>query len=549
MRRLLVHYFLLATSLCTPVFASLDLPPPSAPTTPVPATALPMPAAPPTLAPNLVDDRVNGDAVAGYRMRRLAERDQSASYNHPYQPVIDANVMQLPTPTRLPGKPRHLSLNEAIAIALRNNPATKIAELQRILDKFGLETSIHDRYAPIWNPLVLSGLTQSGATPTPAWGVGGGVAVTGMAGTKVGVTYSNNLLNNPGIGVLSITQPLLQGFGKQFNEITYDNAMDAEAIAKLNFKNSVINVVISVIANYRSLVEAYQNLALSKESLKSQEQSVAQTKIQVTVGRMAQSDFVQQQATVESTRLSVVQQQIALQDAYQAFLTALGLVPSANIVIDQTVDIGNKEETIPSQERCVAIALKNNIAYQTALIQLRSTERSLITAENNKKWQLGVTGSIGLGTQSTASGGTPTVPYESNPQLSVNLSIPIDNVDLQSAVVNAKVQIENAKLNLEQTKENLVRQVINQWLTVQNAYQQIHVAKVALDMQVKTLNNTKLQLKYGKSSVFEETTLETNVLQQQTSYVATEISYLNAVTALNQTLALTLDNRHVKLRY
>ena len=548
MRRLLAPYFLLATSLCMPAFADLDLPMPSAPTTPTPPPALPTPAAPPTLSPNLVDDRVNGDAVAGHRMRRLAERDESASYTHPYESVVDSNVLQLPTPTKIPGKPRHLSLNEAIAIALRNNPATKVAELQRILDKFGLETAIHDRYAPVWQNLTLTGTTQTGSTSS-SMGIGTGVAVTGMAGTKVGVTYSDNVLNSPGTGVLSISQPLLQGFGRQFNEIPYDTAMDNEAVAKLNFKNSVIAVVVSVITNYRSLVEAYQNLALSKDSLKSQEQSVLQTKIQVKVGQMAQSDLIQQQANMESTRLSVVQQEIALQNAYQAFLTALGLVPSANIVIDQTVDIGNKQETVPSQERCVAIALKNNIAYQTALIQLRNTERALITAKNNQKWQLGVSGTMGIGSQSAGQGGTSQVPYANSPSFSVNLSVPIDNVDLQSAVVSAKVNIENAKLNLEQTKENLVRLVIDQWQTVQNSYEQIHVAKVALAMQVKTLNNTKLQLKYGKTTVFQETTLETNVLQQQTAYVATEISYLNAVTALNQTMALTLDNRHVKLRY
>lgn len=540
MQRTIPSYLLWCALFCAPAFA-VDLPPPEAPTTPAPTAALPQPNDQEILlARSTVDDKVNGDSVIGHRMRRLAEQPPDASYLHPYEPVLDKGVSVLPAPQNVPAGVKHLSVNEAIMLALRSNPAVKTAELQRVLDKFSMETRIHDRYAVRWSPLVLGSTLTHGGTG-PSWSAASGASVTGMTGTNVGIAYTNSLQGGPGATTLTVSQPLLQNFGRDFNQIIYDDAITNEKVARLNFKNSVITVVVNVISNYRALVQAYENLALSKQSLASQEQSVDQTRLQVKTGQMAPSDLVQQQANLESTRLSVVQQQNSLRDAYQTFLTALGLTPNANIVIDQKIYVGNKQETVPTKAQSIAIGLKNNIAYQSALLQLQITERQLISAENSQKASLNVTGTAVL------SGGADQ--STTQPNVGITLSVPIDNVDLQSQVVSAKVAIENAKLNLEQTKENLIRQVADDWETIQNQYQQIHISEVAVQMQQQTLNNTKLQLKYGKASVFEVNTLETSLLQQQLALVSTEIAYLNAVTTLNQTLGLTLDMRHVKLRY
>ena len=68
-------------------------------------------------------------------------------------------------------------------------------------------------------------------------------------------------------------------------------------------------------------------------------------------------------------------------------------------------------------------------------------------------------------------------------------------------------------------------------------------------MQEKSLQNARLQLKYGQSSVFEVNSLENQLLTQKISLIGYDIGYLNAVSTLYQTLGLTLDRRHIKLRY
>lgn len=524
----------LATATLPPPSASDDLVP-----LPQPATAKFTPYHTRTYA------QVNGDSVLGHRLLRFKEADKNGHYTHPFEPVMDAGISELPVPEKLILSPKTLSLYEAIALALRNNPNVKIAELTRITNKFGLETAIHDRYAVQWQPFTFTPTIQNGAAPT--WATTGGFGVKTSAGTGVALTHTNNLLGGLGSTTLTVTQPLLQNFGFAYNRIIYQNALDNEQIARLSFKNSVITVVTSVITSYRSLVVQYNNLDNDKKSLASQEQQAANDELQVKVGQMAPSDLIQQQENVEQTRLTMVQQEQTLRDAYYGFLTQLGLMPSTKLTIDRHILVGG--EKVPSVNTCIKIALAHNVAYRTALLNLNITKRALISANNARKWSLTVTSAVTMESERSAVGQPITDSGSTNPSVAIALSVPIDNIGLKQAVVNAKIAIEDAKLNLEQQKETLVRNIMNQWDSVHNNYEQILVAQKALDYQITTLNNTKLRFRYGRTSMFEVNSLETDLLSQQNQLVSTKIQYLNAITTLYQTMGITLEEWHVKLRY
>lgn len=468
--------------------------------------------------------KVYGDSVNGHRLTRADEADERSSYE---------NEAQLPNPEALPPTARHLSLKEAIALSLRDNPNVRIAELQRIMDKFGLEVTLQNSKVQ-WQPLTFSPTLQNHSSPT--WKFGEGIGVNAVSGTSVTVNAASGLVPGSNTATLGITQPLLKGFGFAVNDVQYQNGYDNERIARLTFKNNVITDVNTVITSYRSLVTAYNSLDINIQNLKTQEITVKHSALQVKAGVMAPSDLLQQQANLETARLGVVQQQNALRQSYFSFLTSLGLVPTANIIIDRKIAISDAH--VPPLQTCINIALKNNIAYLQALLNLNITKRALITAEDARKWTLNLASNVTLGsTQGTI------------PSVGLSLSVPIDNISLKQGEVQAKVNIEGAKMNLVQQKETLVSSVMDQWYAIQNDWQQVKISQLGIQLETKTLNNTKLKLKYGKTTVFEENTIENNLLSEQVSLVSTEISYLNDVTTLYTTLGTTLDEWKIKLLY
>ena len=338
--------------------------------------------------PILPIPKAMGDQIALHRVDQKTGKYAKFAYRQSLvDPLRDSDVGELPAPLALPQAPRTLSLNEAIALALRYNPDVKSAELQRILDKFSLEI-VKQQYGVVWNPITLTSTIQNRAAPI--WSAGVGFGVTAPSGTAVTYTHANNLLGgNAGVNTLSITQHLLKGFGLAVNSINYQNGIDNEKIARLAFKDSVINTVVAVIGAYRTLVSAYNSLEASKATLVSTKQQVKMAELQVKAGELSSNDLVQQEASLESYRLSVVSQENALRQAYQSFLSSIGLISSANILIDRTIQV--KKEKIPSISRCIELALKHNIKYQTAVITLRETKRALITAEDARKWTLDMT--------------------------------------------------------------------------------------------------------------------------------------------------------------
>jgi outer membrane protein TolC len=221
-------------------------------------------------------------------------------------------------------------------------------------------------------------------------------------------------------------------------------------------------------------------------------------------------------------------------------------MPSEQLIIDRHISIAG--QTVPTLEKSIATALKHNIAYQTARLNLKVTERALITARNARKWSLNMASSVTEGSERSGLG-LPITNLATNPTLALSLSVPIDDIASKQGVVSAEIAIKDAKLMLVQNKEDLIRQVMTQWYSIVNLKQQVGIAKKAIALQETTLRNTQLKLKYGRAPMIDLNILETQLLTSRINLISTKLGYLNALSSFYQTLGLTLSQSHVKLRY
>lgn len=462
------------------------------------------------------------------------------------------SVQSLPPPVRTPQATKHLSLKEAILLALRNNPDVESSELQRVEDKFALEVA-HNAFVPQFS---VTGSSNWATGQRPSYQMGPQVEMKTPIGTDIQATYGNAFKGQPGNVTLNLTQPILKGAGWAYNTAVLADAIDAEQTAKLTFKSSIITAVVNVINTYRTLVQDYNNLDVQRRTLLRAKQMVKQNELQVKAGKMAPSDVLQQKANLASNRLSFMQQKNSIDQDYQQFLQALGLVPSAKLTIDKRIDFHRAK--MPSLKKSVDLALDNNIDYQSAVINLRSTRRALMSAKNQARWQLDFTASTTIGQKT----GTATVPQttgastpgtiaspETGPSIGLKFTVPINDVKSKQAVLNARINLEKAQLARQQKKQQLIRDVTNQVLQVRNQYQQVLLGKETVKLQQQTLLNENIKLKYGKSTVFEANQLQDQLLQTQIQLISNKISFLNAITTLNQTLGITLDKWGITLRY
>jgi outer membrane protein TolC len=178
------------------------------------------------------------------------------------------------------------------------------------------------------------------------------------------------------------------------------------------------------------------------------------------------------------------------------------------------------------------------------VIGLRSTERALYQAKRNRWWQLSLqsTNTFGFNGQSDTSGDT-------GPDLEFTLTVPINDLASEQALVQAKISLINAKNQLITQKRKLISDVTQQLQSIENLVEQVKISKLQTSLQAKTVKNTQIKLKYGKSTMFELNSEQTNLLQAQINFIGAQINLLGAITGLNQTLGKTLDIWGIKLRY
>ncbi len=477
-------------------------------------------------------------------------------------------VMMVPMPAMAvvaTTKPLVLTLKDAVLLSIRSNNNLEQAEIQRIADKFSL-TDAEWQFQPHYSFIASGKYTNtvannqhsysSSVSATP------GVSLENHYGTVFTVTSDNALdtngVYNPGLE-LSIEQPLIRGFGKAVVEATLNNAKDNEIVSRLQFKGTAIQAVTTTITDYFSLVEDYQTLAVSKATLENYQRTVENDNAMIAAGRMAKSDIVQAKAQVASQRSVIEGNLNSINTATNTLLNDLGLPPNTPISLPKKFDFSKIKTQIlgstklPSLASSNNTALTNNISYQTAIITIRTLERSLLQTKDDNRWKLNLTASetLGNGTGASPNSGLASLSNGANHAESVglNLEIPIDNVNNQQAIIDQKVSLEKARLALKESKRSLLDSVQSDYNTVVSSYKSLMLSLNALQLQKETVYIAEQKQLAGRVSTFEVLSNQKDLETAQQTVVTNEIAYLNSIIALEQALGITLEPWHIKLKY
>ena len=452
---------------------------------------------------------------------------------------------------------KELTLNNAILLALRYNPSVRNAQIQRVVDKFNLrlaENQYEVNYAltgrASHNNLVSNGYSfnTSSASIRPSAYINStpyGTRVNLSLPNTVNRDHTNGSYYTPGVS-LTVNQPLLRGFGKDVNMALLYNAYDAEKINGLTLKNTLIITVTQVISLYTNLIQSINTLKTQQLALKNSITDRERYKALINAGRNAPADLVQFEVNVANQQLSVQQQAINVQQARYVLLNYLGLDPTLPINVPNSVTLPAVK--IPSLANSINMALQNNISYQQALINLKILKRQLITAKDQQNWQLDLSAASTFGDAvNTNSIGT-NISQNRNNNVALELSIPINDLSRQQQLVQAKTSLQQAEINLTAAKQQIIVDVTNIYNQLLSQKQQIIEARKLADLASRNLQIAYTKLKFGKTTPFEVSSLQTQLINTQVSLINTEQNYINTVANFDQILGSTLQRWNIQLR-
>jgi outer membrane protein TolC len=456
-------------------------------------------------------------------------------------------------------KPLTLSLSEAILLAVRENPNVQQSQLNEVEQKFALHVQqwqFQPHYKFTASRTVATSTRNKISETSHTTFVQPSTSLLTSIGTELTATSINNISNhyNPGLS-LDISQPLMRGFGRPIVEAALYNAMDSERISKLNIEGTLRTTVTGVINAYLDVVSAQNTVQNDEKALERARLSVKQTELFIKAGHKAGNEVVTVQADVANAETTLENDRNNLDQVRYALLEAIGVDPATKVTFTNldVFTLIHKYHT-PTLADTEDMSLLNDIQYQVDQITFEgATKRSLVTAEDNTRWELNLRIKTGVG---QGAGGGPNAGLNSlvnnlnrTQSAELTLAIPIDDQLAKQAVVNAKIAIREAAIALKQEKWTKQTGAINGWNTIGSAERALHFAENAARLQHETYDITYKKYLYGLIDSTALQSVQQQLISADQALVNARINYLKALVNLDLLTGTTLKTWKVDVRY
>lgn len=441
----------------------------------------------------------------------------------------------------------NLSLAEAVALGMRRNYSIRSLELQRLRERFDLLV-VDDMFNP---KLKLSGthdLSRSSDDRERTSSIAPSVSVLGKYGTHLDLSWNQKLsatknsgdLYSDGLG-LTLTQPLLKGAGETVATAPLRLARLTEQVNQLNVKASVSQTLYEIIAAYRGLLRAQNQVTLATRSLERAVALLAVNKQLIAAGRVAQFDVVQIEADIASQELAVEEAKNQLEVSRLLMLKLLALDLSTPVRASDSLQVTRLEI---DQATALAMAQAKQPGYLATLIQSEQASINLLLAKDNARWDLSLVAGVNQQRDRYSINGSS---RQWEGYTGLKLEIPIGDLGLRQGTFNAQNMVEQQKLLQEEALVDLKRQVTDAVRGLNTLWRQLEISQRVIDLSRRKLSIENEKLNAGRSSNFQIISFEADLRVAEDANLTAKIAYLDARAQLDLLLGVMLENWGITL--
>ena len=409
-----------------------------------------------------------------------------------------------------------------------------------------------------------------------------GVAQGFSPGTLVNLSFDNthqslnatdtnyNPYTESGLG-LTVTQPLLRGFGPALNRRFIRIAGNNRKINTLLFQQQLIATVYGVIRLYTDFVALYEDVKVKQETVAAAEKLYSDTKAQVDEGTLAPVELTHANAQLFSTRQDLInsrglleEQQAILKNLLTRTGNADPEVQAATIIPTDSLDIPEKEEVRPIQDLFQDALAKRpdlgqaGLQIQNSQIGLKGSQNAVLpevdlvgAMQNNGL--AGAPGPAGTAGNTQFLGGYGTVldqlfarKYPSY-SIGVQVTVPIRNRVAEADLARDELQLKQSQVRLRQLQNEVRLEVEDAVIALRRARASYEAAVQAERYSQESLDAEQMKYEVGASTSFFVIQYESLLAQAKSTVVAAKSAYVKARAALERATGTILDDHQISL--
>ncbi len=345
---------------------------------------------------------------------------------------------------------------------------------------------------------------------------------------------------------LTLTQPLLNGFGTTVNRSQIIIAENIRQQTQVGFEAQVIQLLAAVEQAYWELVATREQVSVSEQSLALAERLLEETRQRVEVGTSAPIDMVQSQATVATRVQELIYVRNAAANAEDSLKALLGfdLPHEWQVKIDAT-DSYDMEPFLPDLQQSIETALERRPAILQQELELARLDHNVKVARNGALSRLDLTGSYGWGGVSGES--TIEDPDTGEPvkiregwgdaakqvfdfdfprwTLGLNFSVPIGNHRAKEQLAATRYQRDRGDTQLVSLKQTITYEVRLAVRSLYDGAAAIDAAVASRVLAVRNLEAEQTKFNNGLSTNFQVSEIQRALADAQFSEIRARVNY------------------------
>mgnify|MGYP002619644275 CR=1 FL=1 len=462
-----------------------------------------------------------------------------------------------------------LGIVDAVLLALDQNrdiELARIAPLQADGDIF----SAWGEFDPIWaNQVTYTEAEQTSSAQTLAFGGSQFASIrsyrtqfsSSISGRiPYGTQYSATLTMNEdedtfnrfiqewqGGLTLTLSQPLLRGFGKKSNMARIWAARNSRAISEEQLRNQVMMALSESIKAYWDLVGSIENLRVRFKSLDNAERLLTDTERRLEIGLGSQLDVVQAQAGLATRQSDLISARSAVADASDRLKNLLNVRTGDRLsrVVVVPVDGFGTLEVDVDEEESIQRAIEYRPEVRTAMLAIDNAEIEFERARRDMLPTLDVTGTLTRGGRGPERQDIFDGIRESVDEVwsvGVEGAIPIGNRAARGQHTRARQGLRESELQLLKAQEDLM-------LNVRIAIRQVNTSRILVEsnrqtrsLQEQNLLAERKRLQLGMTTSFRVLQVEEDLTLAEVQLAQARVNFEKSLIDLQLAEGSLLDN-------
>ena len=369
---------------------------------------------------------------------------------------------------------------------------------------------------------------------------------------------------------VTLTQPLLRGFGRKVNLRYLKIARADQTISRLLFEQQVLETIYGTSRLYFDLVSLGENVLVKQESLRAATKLRQDDEDQETVGTLAPIELTRAKALESSSHFDLIQaqglykqQEIILRNellrtASPVFAAQFDeIVPTDKIIVPDALEpldvaalaaqaLARRPDLAQAKLQVEAGKISANASRNAALPQLNVYANAQTRGATEQPYEtLGSTGN-GLATtpQDLALGG---LRVSTIYQAGVQLTLPLRNRVAESDAARDTVQLRQVQARTEKLSAQVREDVETAAVALETAQAAYLAASQSRDYQAQLLDAERDKLSVGQSTDLAVLQNEAYLAQAKSTEIAARSNWKKAQIELDHALGDLLEKNHVEL--